>query len=195
MDGGESAFFIEEIDLGKDGGDFYREVSALGFVEESEIFLKAFFGLFLAKNRFTEEVEIDTIPGGEVAGKLVLFARKDDALGIAADLGGDCGHHELREEVRGYGANAHHDFLMWLEVGRDTVAGDELAKDPGLGIGRGWAEHFVGEMEGEFFSGGVGEEAGHLVSLAFFDRGPGRASSGEEFGGQGAGFVDEASGD
>ena len=84
---------------------------------------------------------------------------------------------------------------MWLEVSRDAVAGDELAKDPGLGIGRGRAEHFVGEMESELLSGGVGEEAGHLVSLAFFDRGPGRVGGGEEFGGQGAGFVDEAGGD
>ena len=195
LDGGESAFFIKEIDLGEDGGDFYREVIALGLAEESEVFLEAVFGFFLAKDGFSEEVEIDAIPGGEVAGELVVFAGENDALGIAADLGGDGGHHELREEVGGQGAHAHHDFLMWLEVGRDAVPCDELAKDPGLGVGRGWTEHFVGEMEGEFLSGGVGEEAGHLVSFAFFDRSPGRAGGGEEFGGQGAGFVNEAGGD
>ena len=195
LDGGESAFFIKEIDLGKDGGDFYREVSALGLAEESEVFLEAVFGFFLAKDGFSEEVEIDAIPGGEVAGELVVFAGENDALGIAGDLGGDGGHHELREEVGGQGAHAHHDFLMWLEVGRDAVPCDELAKDPGLGVGRGRTEHFVGEMEGEFLSGGVGEEAGHLVSLAFFDWSPGRAGGGEEFGGQGAGFVNEPGGD
>ena len=195
LDGGEGAFFIKEIDLGEDGGDFYREVSALGLAEESEVFPEAVFGFFLTKNGLTEEVEIDAIPGGKIAGELVFFAGENDALGIAADLGGDGGHHELWEEVRGQGAHAHHDFLMWLEVGRDAVSGDELAKNPGLGLGRGRAEHFVGEMEGKFLSGRVCEEAGHLVSLAFFDWGPGRSGGGEEFGGQGAGFVNEAGGD
>mgnify|MGYP006908584217 CR=1 FL=1 len=39
LNGGERAFFIEEINLGKDGRNFHREIGALRFGEESEFFL------------------------------------------------------------------------------------------------------------------------------------------------------------
>ena len=188
LNGGDGAFLIEEVDLGEDGRDLDREVGALGFGEELEVLGETVLRFFFTKDGFAEEVDVDLLAGAKVGVELIVFARKDDALAVAPYLGGNGGHDDAGKKARGETAEHHKGALVGAEVVGGAILGDESAEGCGLLLCGGGAEDFVGEVEGQFLAGGVGEEARHLGSFAFLDGG---ALRGEEFGGEFAGLINE----